>query len=60
MAVLQLEDGTTYTQLDEIQRELADLNIHLNYWSVGTDAQIVELVNQPALNNEEKETVLQG
>ncbi|VXD24224.1 Acireductone dioxygenase [Planktothrix serta PCC 8927] len=60
MAVLQLEDGTTYTQLDEIQRELACLNIHLNHWSVGTDAQVIELVNQPALNNEEKETVLQG
>ncbi len=60
MAVLQLEDGTTYTELDEIQRELAGLNIHLNHWSVGTDPELIKLLNQPGLNDNEKAEVLQG
>ena len=60
MAILQLEDGTTYTELDEIQQELAGLNIHLNHWSVGTDPELIKLLNQPGLNDNEKAEVLQG
>ena len=40
MALLKLEDGTIYNQLADISRELAALNIQLNYWSVGEDAQL--------------------
>ncbi|SKB15497.1 Acireductone dioxygenase [Planktothrix sp. PCC 11201] len=60
MAILQLEDGTTYTELDAIQRELASLNIQLNHWSVGTEPELIKLLNQPGLNDNEKAEVLQG
>ncbi len=60
MAVLYLEDGTTYTELDDIRRELASLNIHLNRWPVGTDPEFRQLLNKPALDDTEKEQVLQG
>jgi 1,2-dihydroxy-3-keto-5-methylthiopentene dioxygenase len=59
MAVLRLEDGTTYTQLEDIAPKLALLNVALNHWPV-TDAQTLQLLYQAALSDEEKETVLQG
>ncbi|MFM6731091.1 MAG: acireductone dioxygenase, partial [Microcystis panniformis] len=31
MAILRLENGTTYTQLADISLELAKLNVTLNY-----------------------------
>jgi 1,2-dihydroxy-3-keto-5-methylthiopentene dioxygenase len=58
MAILKLEDGTTYTQLTDISRELASLNIQLNYWSVGEDSQLRQLLVQESLNPAEKEQVL--
>lgn len=60
MAILYLENGTTYTELEDISRELACLNIHLNRWSVGSNPELLHLLNQPALNADEKEQVLQG
>lgn len=60
MAVLQLEDGTTYTQLGDITRELAPLNIQLNYWSIGDNLEIKSLLAQDALTDEQKEQVLQA
>jgi 1,2-dihydroxy-3-keto-5-methylthiopentene dioxygenase len=59
MAILRLEDGTTYTQLEDISSELASLNIELNYWSVGDDPEIRKLLAQESLNEDEKERVLQ-
>ncbi len=59
MAILQLEDGTTYTQLEDISRELACLNVQLNYWSVGTSSQSHYLLDKEALNEDEKEELLQ-
>lgn len=58
MAILKLEDGTTYTQLADISRELAALNIQLNYWSVGEDLQLRQLLARESLNTAEKESVL--
>lgn len=58
MAILKLEDGTTYTQLADISRELAALNIQLNCWSVGEDLQLRQLLAQESLSSEEKERVL--
>lgn len=60
MAILQLEDGTTYTQFDDIARELAPLGVQLNHWSIGDNPEIHRLLAQDALSDEEKEQVLQG
>lgn len=60
MAVLQLEDGTIYRNLEDIAKELAPLNVHLNYWQVGSAPQILNLLDKEVLSEEEKEQVLQG
>ena len=60
MAILQLEDGTTYTQLSDIARELAPLNVQLNRWPVGEHPEVHHLLAKDALNEEEKEQVLQA
>jgi 1,2-dihydroxy-3-keto-5-methylthiopentene dioxygenase len=58
MAILLLEDGTIYTELGDIVRELAPLNIQLNRWPVGDRPQLHHLLAQENLNEEEKEQVL--
>jgi 1,2-dihydroxy-3-keto-5-methylthiopentene dioxygenase len=60
MAILQLEDGTTYTQLSDIARELAPLNIQLNRWPVGDNPEIHNLLAKDVLDDSEKEQVLQA
>ncbi|EAW38969.1 acireductone dioxygenase [Lyngbya sp. PCC 8106] len=60
MAILQLEDGITYTQIEDISRQLEPLNVRLNHWPVREDSEFQALLNQPALNDAEKEQVLQG
>ena len=60
MAILRLEDGTTYTDLSDISRELAQLNIQLNRWPVGEDPEIRNLLAQDVLNDSEKEQVLEA
>ncbi|MGB3512632.1 MAG: acireductone dioxygenase [Microcoleaceae cyanobacterium] len=60
MAILRLEDGTIYTQLSDITRELAPLNIQLNHWPVGEDPAVHNLLAKDALNDEEKEQLLQA
>lgn len=60
MAILRIEDGTTYTQLEDIARELAPLNVQLNCWPVGDNSEIQRLLAQDSLNDEEKEQVLQA
>jgi 1,2-dihydroxy-3-keto-5-methylthiopentene dioxygenase len=60
MAILRLEDGTTYTQLEDISRELAPLKVELNYWSVGDAPETRKLLLKEALTEEEKEQVLQA
>lgn len=58
MAILQLDDGTTYTQLPEILRELAPLGVALSYWPTGEDAQLKRLLAQEQLDDAEEEQVL--
>ena len=58
MAILRLEDGTTYTQLEDIARELAPLNVQLDYWSVGDNPEIRAILAKEALDDREKEQVL--
>ena len=60
MAILKLEDGTSYTDLQLIRDELASLNITLNYWSVGDNPQLRHLLTKDSLSEDEKELVLQG
>ena len=60
MAILRLENGTTYTQQSDITRELAPLNIQLNRWPVGDSAEIQNLLAKDALDDNQKEQVLQA
>lgn len=60
MAILRLEDGTTYTRLEEIGQTLATLNVALNRWPVGNDPEIRGLLAKDALTDEEKEQVLRS
>lgn len=60
MAILRLEEGTTYTELGDIERELAPVNVQLNRWPVGDNSEIHALLAKDALNDEEKEQVLQA
>jgi len=60
MAILRLENGTTYTQQSDITRELASLNIQLNRWPVGDSAEIQNLLAKDALDDNQKEQVLQA
>jgi 1,2-dihydroxy-3-keto-5-methylthiopentene dioxygenase len=60
MAILQMEDGSTYTDLQEIVRELAPLGISLNYWVISENQELQQLLAQDSLTDVEKETVLQG
>jgi 1,2-dihydroxy-3-keto-5-methylthiopentene dioxygenase len=60
VAILRLEEGTTYTELGDIERELAPVNVQLNRWPVGDNSEIHALLAKDALNDEEKEQVLQA
>ena len=60
MAILRLENGTTYTLLSDIARELAPLNIQLNRWPVADSPEIRELLALDALDENQKEQVLQA
>jgi 1,2-dihydroxy-3-keto-5-methylthiopentene dioxygenase len=60
MAMLRLEDGTIFTQTEEIARELAQLKVNLARWSVGSNGELPPLLAKEALEDEEKEQVLQA
>ncbi len=60
MAILRLEEGITYTNLDDIERELAPLNVRLNQWPVGDNPEMQALLAKDVLNDEQKEQVLQS
>lgn len=59
MAILQLEKGSTLTELNEIARTLAPLNIELNRWPVGNNPTVQTLLAKESLSDDEKEQVLQ-
>jgi 1,2-dihydroxy-3-keto-5-methylthiopentene dioxygenase len=60
VAILTLEDGTTYTQMADIARELSPLKIQLNNWTIGNNPEIKHLLAKAALSDEEKEQVLEA
>lgn len=60
MAILRLEDDTTYTQISDILRELAPLNVQISRWPIGDDPQLRALLAQDILNDAEKEHVLKA
>lgn len=60
MAILELQDGTRYTDLQDISSELAPLNIQLNRWAVGDSQQLRQLLAQDSLNEDEKEQILKS
>ena len=57
MAILRLENGTTYTQLADISLELAKLNVTFNHWPIENKATR-QLLKQASLTDEDKEIVL--
>ncbi len=58
MAILQLEDGTTYTNLNEILSELAPLNIQLKPLPLGENSALFGLLAEDILSAQKKEQVL--
>jgi 1,2-dihydroxy-3-keto-5-methylthiopentene dioxygenase len=60
MAILELENGTIYTALEDIARELAPLQVSLNRWEVSKNPAIAQLLAKETLNDEEKEIVLRS
>jgi 1,2-dihydroxy-3-keto-5-methylthiopentene dioxygenase len=60
MAVLQLENGKTLTDLVQIGQHLAVLNIQLKQWPVGDDAAVRVLLAQASLQDDEKEQLLRA
>lgn len=60
MAILRLEDGTIISELSEISRELAPLNIQLNRWPVGDSPEVQRLLAKEVLSEDEKAQVLQA
>lgn len=59
MAVLQLEDGTTYSEIRAIGSQLAALNIEIDRLSLKENPAIRELLVQDVLNVTEKQQILQ-
>ncbi|MBE9206614.1 cupin domain-containing protein [Nostoc sp. LEGE 06077] len=60
MAILKLEAGKILTDINQIAQELAPLNIQLNRWSVGENAELHHLLTQDSLNEDQKVQVLQS
>ncbi|CDM97717.1 MAG: cupin domain-containing protein [Limnospira sp. PMC 1291.21] len=60
MAILHLENGATYTDLEDIRRELSALNVNLNRWPVGEDPEIRRLLGEASLDDNQKQQVLQS
>lgn len=59
MAVLQLEDGTTYSEIRAIGSQLAALNIEIDRLSLKENPAIRKLLVQDVLNVTEKQQILQ-
>jgi 1,2-dihydroxy-3-keto-5-methylthiopentene dioxygenase len=58
MAVLQLDNGKTLTDVVQIGQHLAVLNIQLKQWPVGDNAETRALLAQTSLQDDQKEQVL--
>ncbi len=60
MAILRLENGTTYIQQSDIARELAPLNVQINLWPIREDPKLKAMLAQEVLSDAEKEHVLKA
>ncbi len=60
MAKLRIEDGTIYTLLSDIVRELAPLNIQVNRWPIGDEPKLKALLARYVLIDSEKEKILEA
>lgn len=58
MAILRLENSTTHSELSDITRELAALNIELKYSPVGKKLELAGLLEKDTLSHLEKTQVL--
>lgn len=58
MAHLTHEDGTRWTRLEDVARELEPLGVRVDRWPVEGDAALRELLARPALDDAQKERVL--
>jgi 1,2-dihydroxy-3-keto-5-methylthiopentene dioxygenase len=58
MAILKMSDGQTYRQQEDIQRELAPLNIQLRHWPLVDQPALQQLLAQDQLMDSEKESIL--
>ncbi|HAT13988.1 MAG TPA: acireductone dioxygenase [Microcoleaceae bacterium UBA11344] len=59
MAVLQLEDGTTYSDIRAIESQLAALNIEIDRLSLKENPAVRELLVQDVLNLTQKQQILE-
>jgi len=60
MAILRMEGGRSLMDLETIALELAPLNISLSYWTTGDNSELQQLLQSQALNDAEKEQVLES
>jgi 1,2-dihydroxy-3-keto-5-methylthiopentene dioxygenase len=64
MAILQLENGSTYREIGDIDRELTPLNIQLQRWPVldpvGDDLELLALLAEEQLEENEKNLILES
>lgn len=60
MAKLVREDGTTLTSVADITAALEPISVAVDHWPVGDDPELRALLNEPGLNNDEKEMVLRN
>lgn len=59
MAVLQLEDGTTYRDIKAIASQLAGLNIEVDRLPLKENPAVRELLVQDVLNLTQKQQILE-
>lgn len=57
MAILRLEDGKTYTQIEDINHQLATLNIKLERWAIN-NPKIYNLLKSDELLPDEEELII--
>lgn len=58
MALLKLENGNTFTDLNDIRAELAELKIELSHWPIEKTPKVGPLLKADTLTDEQKETLL--
>jgi 1,2-dihydroxy-3-keto-5-methylthiopentene dioxygenase len=59
MALLQLDGGTIYTDIEEIAEQLAPLRVHLRHFEIGASLVFPGLSDQDVVTESEKRNILQ-